>query len=227
MLLLLCSLPVRSDKGRAFIAGRQQEQATGCCLCREHRLEFTHPCVFRAPRKDSHSSSCTNQSPRGWGYPALPAQIVRPAKAAGRPSQGLLYPKALALEGEDGKFSPLLQWIFFKLALLEKFLKFCFFIYLCAGSSLLLVLSLVVVSGGYFALWWLGFSLQGLLVLGSTGSTVEAPKLSCSVACWNLPGLGIKAVSPALADGFFTTEPPGMPCNGFLQHSSCLEHFKK
>ena len=27
---------------------------------------------------------------------------------------------------------------------------------------------------------------------------------------WDLPGPGIKPVSPALAGGFFTTEPPGM-----------------
>ena len=26
---------------------------------------------------------------------------------------------------------------------------------------------------------------------------------------WDLPGPGIKPVSPALAGGFFTTEPPG------------------
>ena len=28
---------------------------------------------------------------------------------------------------------------------------------------------------------------------------------------WDLPGPGIKPVSPALAGGFFTTEPPGKP----------------
>ena len=28
---------------------------------------------------------------------------------------------------------------------------------------------------------------------------------------WDLPKLGIKPVSPALAGGFFTTEPPGTP----------------
>ena len=28
---------------------------------------------------------------------------------------------------------------------------------------------------------------------------------------WELPGLGIEPVSPALAGGFFTTEPPGKP----------------
>ena len=28
---------------------------------------------------------------------------------------------------------------------------------------------------------------------------------------WDLPGPGIKPMSPALAGGFFTTEPPGKP----------------
>ena len=28
---------------------------------------------------------------------------------------------------------------------------------------------------------------------------------------WDLPGLEIKLMSPALADGFFTTEPTGKP----------------
>ena len=29
---------------------------------------------------------------------------------------------------------------------------------------------------------------------------------------WNLLGPGIEPVSPELAGGFFTTEPPGKPC---------------
>ena len=29
---------------------------------------------------------------------------------------------------------------------------------------------------------------------------------------WNLPGLGLEPVSPALAGGFLTTAPPGKPC---------------
>ena len=33
---------------------------------------------------------------------------------------------------------------------------------------------------------------------------------------WDLPGPGIELTSPALAGGFFTTEPPGKP------HSSIL-----
>ena len=30
---------------------------------------------------------------------------------------------------------------------------------------------------------------------------------------WDPPELRIKSVSPTLAGGFFTTEPPGKPCN--------------
>ena len=29
---------------------------------------------------------------------------------------------------------------------------------------------------------------------------------------WDLPGLGLEPVSPALAGGFLTTAPPGKPC---------------
>ena len=42
--------------------------------------------------------------------------------------------------------------------------------YGCLGSSLLRGLSLVVASGGYSSLWCMGFSLQWLLLLQSTGS---------------------------------------------------------
>ena len=51
----------------------------------------------------------------------------------------------------------------------------------------------------------------GDLLLQSIGSTLVVCGLRCSVACGNLPGLGIKPVSPALAGRFFTTEPPGGP----------------
>ena len=33
---------------------------------------------------------------------------------------------------------------------------------------------------------------------------------------WDLPGLGVKLVSPALADRFFTTEPAGKPLTSFF-----------
>ena len=71
-------------------------------------------------------------------------------------------------------------------------------------------LSLVVASGGYSLLPCLGFSLQWLLLLWSTGSrhagsVVVAHWLRCFVAC------GIEPVSPALAGGFLTTVPTGKP----------------
>ena len=37
---------------------------------------------------------------------------------------------------------------------------------------------------------------------------------------WDLPGLGVEPMSPALAGGFFTTEPPGKPYKVPLQGSS-------
>ena len=70
-----------------------------------------------------------------------------------------------------------------------------------------------------------GFSLQWLLLLWSSGSracrlsgwgfrTLEHRLRSCGTraqllhSMWDLPGTGIKPVSPALAGRFFTTESP-------------------
>ena len=44
----------------------------------------------------------------------------------------------------------------------------------------------------------------------------------CSYVMWNLPGSGIKAVSPALAGRFFTMEPPGKPKAHFLQVTAVI-----
>jgi len=67
--------------------------------------------------------------------------------------------------------------------------------------------------------------MQGLLVamgplvaehrLWGTGSVVVAFGLRCPEACGNPPRPGIKLVSPALAGGFSTTEPP-MKSPGFF-----------
>jgi len=46
-------------------------------------------------------------------------------------------------------------------------------------------------------------------LLCSTGSIVVEHRLSCSMATWDLPGPGIKPVSPALQGGLLTTGPPG------------------
>ena len=54
--------------------------------------------------------------------------------------------------------------------------------------------------------------------LQACGLNSVVHRLSCSVVCGNLPGPGIKYVSPALAGGFLTTGPP--------QKSSCLFEAK-
>ena len=94
-------------------------------------------------------------------------------------------------------------------------------------------LSLVAVSEGYSSLWCTGFSLWQLLLLQSTGSgcmgfsscgsrALEHRLSSCGAwaqllrGMWDLPGPGLKPVSPALAGGFLTTAPPGKPGWGSL-----------
>ena len=53
--------------------------------------------------------------------------------------------------------------------------------------------------------------------LQSRRSTVVVHGLSCFAVC--LPDPGIEPMSPALAGGFFTIEPPGEPCAGYFTHS--------
>ena len=75
--------------------------------------------------------------------------------------------------------------------LIDTIFKNHLFIYGCAGSLLLCRLSLVAVIGSYSSLWRAGFSLQ--LLHGMQ----------------DLPGSGIKPMSPVLVGGFLTTGPPG------------------
>ena len=96
-------------------------------------------------------------------------------------------------------------------------------------------LSLVVVSGGYSSLPCVGFLLRRLLSLRSTGSrhavaVVVAHRLSScgsrALECrfsscgtraqllhgmWDLPGPGLKPMSPALVGGLLTTVALGKP----------------
>ena len=74
--------------------------------------------------------------------------------------------------------------------------------------------SLVAARGGYSLLWCVGFSLQWLLLLWSTGSRHTGfsscgaqALLLCSI--WDLPGPGLEPVSPALSGRSLTTVPPG------------------
>ena len=75
--------------------------------------------------------------------------------------------------------------------------------------------SLVMLTGHYSPLRFMGFSLRWLLWLPSTGarhtgSVVLAGGLSCPLACGILvPRTEVKLVSPALAGRFLTTRPEG------------------
>ena len=87
----------------------------------------------------------------------------------------------------------------------------------CAGFSLL------VVSGGYPLVAVRGIltavaslvAEQGLQ--GPRASAVAAPRLYCGAwvqmlcSLGDLPRSGVDPLSPALAGGFFATEPPGVP----------------
>ena len=93
-------------------------------------------------------------------------------------------------------------------------------------------LSLVVVSGGYSSLRCTGFSCCRARALGTQASVVAARGLSscglraveyrlsscgaqAQLLCgmWDLPGPGLKPMSPALAGRFLTTAPPGKSPN--------------
>lgn len=113
--LIACSLLMVSDKGSSLYR-RKATGASDRLLLVQGALAFgIHtPCVFRAPEKTYQAAAAPTRAP-GWGYPALPAQIVRPAKAAGRSSQGDCLSQGLGLRGEWEVFT--LSWVgFFKLA---------------------------------------------------------------------------------------------------------------
>ena len=79
-----------------------------------------------------------------------------------------------------------------------------------------------------------GFSCCGARTLGARASVVVACGLSscgaraqmlCSV--WDLPGPGLEPVSPALAGGFLTTEPPGKTPGQIFYISVSIANFLK
>ena len=89
-------------------------------------------------------------------------------------------------------------------------------------------LSVVAERRGYSSLRCLGFSLQWLLLLPSTGSRHMGFSNFCSQALelrlsnsgaqawllqgmWNLPRPGLEPMSPVLVSGFLTTGPLGSP----------------
>ena len=108
------------------------------------------------------------------------------------------------------------------------FLMFTY--YVCAGSLLLVDFFCSCSKRGLFsscgarASYCSGFSCCRAQALGHVGfscccSRVLEPRLNgCGTLAlslqgmWDFPGPGIELMSPALAGGFFTTEPQGKPC---------------
>ena len=115
-------------------------------------------------------------------------------------------------------------FVLFK-CLFAYFILFIYFIYLffgCVGSSLLCAGFLQLRQAGATLRYGArashcgGFSCCGAQALGMWASVVVAHRLSsCGSraqllhSMWDLPGPGIKPVTPALAGGFLTTVPPG------------------
>ena len=125
--------------------------------------------------------------------------------------------------------------------LIEDFLKLSIYLWLCWVFVAVEVFSLVMASGGYsviagcriliaLASLIVGHRLQGVQTgiaadhgLSSCGYRALEHKLNSDGApalllcgMWDLPRSGIEPVSPELADGLFTTEPPGKPCCCFF-----------
>ena len=124
------------------------------------------------------------------------------------------------------------------------YLFILFYFWLCWVFVAAHRLSLLEVSGGYSLLQCMGFSLRWLLLLRSMGSrcagfsscgswALECRLSSCgsrALECrlsscgtwaqllrgmWDLPRRGLRPVSPALADRFLTSVPPGKTCKNF------------
>ena len=111
---------------------------------------------------------------------------------------------------------------------LYKFMYFIIYFWLRWVFIAVHRLSPVVASRGYPSLRCTGFSLRWLLLLRNTGSrhagfsscglrALERRLSSCSTRAyllcgvWDLPGPGLKPVSPASAGGFLTTVTPEKP----------------
>ena len=119
-------------------------------------------------------------------------------------------------------------FIFFSIVVYQDFLKIlysCIYFWLCCGFIAMRAFLQLWRVGATVQLGYAGFSLQWLLLLQSTGSRACGLSSCCSWALehrlskcgkraqllcsmWDRPGSGVKPISPTLAAGFFTTEPP-------------------
>ena len=82
----------------------------------------------------------------------------------------------------------------------------------CAGSPLVAVFSFLIAAASFVVEGGLAWT-SGVAAPGThnTGAIVVVHGLSCSAAYGTFRDQGSNPVSPALAGGFFTTQPPGKP----------------
>ena len=102
------------------------------------------------------------------------------------------------------------------------------YLLLCLQLTCIEYIACIFFNKFFFLPFFLGFSLQWLLLLWSTGSrhvgfsscgtwALERRLSSCGAwaqllcGVWDLPGPGLEPVSPALAVGFLPTALPGKP----------------
>ena len=117
------------------------------------------------------------------------------------------------------------------------------YIYVCVyvyKYSFLAALGLRCCTRAFLWLWWAGatlrccgwashcggFSCCRAQAVGARASVVVAHGLSCSAACGNLPGLGLKPMSPALADRFLTLRQQGSLVASFFRLFSHIGHYR-
>ena len=134
-----------------------------------------------------------------------PTPVILPGKPHGQKSLAGYNPWGHKGSSETGLTHTLIYWLSFG----------------CTGLSLLSGLSLAGASEGY-SLWLCpAFSLWWLLLLRRMGSKSKNCS-SCGAwawflhSMWDLPGLGIKPMIPALTSGFLTTGPQGKSPNWIL-----------
>ena len=74
--------------------------------------------------------------------------------------------------------------------------------------------------------WLTGFSLRWLRAQGGASISSCGTLASLLLGMWTLPRPGIEPVTPALAGGYLTTEPPGKPLSTHDKHcTKCFMTF--
>ena len=116
----------------------------------------------------------------------------------------------------DGQYQTVSASPFCPLCFCMFFFYICLFIFDCSWSLLLLTgFSLVVASGGYILVVVHVLPIAAASIIAEHGLQRCDTRAQLPHSMWDLPGQGIKPMSPALAGRFLTTGPPGKSCMFF------------